>query len=393
MTNHFNFLLRTAVHSGEGVVKNIPELLRARGAKQVLLISDKGLDALGVVEKLVSVFEDNEQVEIVGVYTDIAPDASCNDINEATAFAKSVNADSIVALGGGSVLDASKGIKYALQHNLHDIRSAIEGGGRVDLGPEIKPFTIPHIGVPTTAGTGAEASPIAVFYNEVEQVKASLVVSGLECDFAVLDPDLTLTLPPALTVSTSMDALTHAIEALASPLSNGFTDAYAFQACRLIISNLPKVLERPENKEARAKLLQASTMAISAFYSSLGGIPVHNCAHAFGAVAHIPHGDANSVLLSLVIEALPEFYLPAIDKLSMIFSISEDLSREEKHQELVRCLRAFQASVNARTNFTEWALSEAVKEEVAKGIEKDMSFQFYPISATKVASIIAAACE
>ncbi|MGR5092959.1 iron-containing alcohol dehydrogenase [Vibrio maritimus] len=392
MNNNFMFNMRTVVLSGEDSIRDIPAQLAAKGAHRVLLLSDVGLESVGLVNKLIGVLEGNKQVELVGVYTDIKPDASCDDINKAVQYANKVQADSIVALGGGSVIDASKGIKYSLEHQLDDIRDAIRGGGHIDVGPHVKPFTVPHIGVPTTAGTGAEASPIAVFFNDVEQVKASLVVSGLECDIAVLDPTLTLGLPVSLTVSTAMDALTHAIEAVASPMSNCFTDAYAIQASRLILDNLPKVVSDPSNVNARSELLQASTMAISAFYSSLGGIPIHNCAHAFGAIAHIPHGDANSVLLPVVIEMLPEFYLPSIDKLAGIFDVPQSLSAEEKHREVVLSLRAFQAQVKAHQAFTNWSLSEDTQFEIAQGIEKDMSYQFYAIPKQKIEQILAAAC-
>ncbi|MGF1770918.1 iron-containing alcohol dehydrogenase [Vibrio wakamikoensis] len=392
MNNNFMFNMRTVILSGEDSINDIPDQLAARGAHRVLLLSDIGLETVGLVNKLIGVFENNMQVELVGVYTDIKADAGCDDINKAVQYANKVKADSIVALGGGSVIDASKGIKYSLEHKLDDIREAIRGGGRIDVGSHVKPFTIPHIGVPTTAGTGAEASPIAVFFNDVEQIKASLVVSGLECDLAVLDPKLTLGLPIPLTVSTAMDALTHAIEAASSPMSNAFTDAYAVQASRLILDNLPIVVSDPNNIEARTELLQASTMAISAFYSSLGGIPIHNCAHAFGAIAHIPHGDANSVLLPAVIEALPEFYLPSIDKLASIFGLSQTLTAEEKHREVVLSLRAFQVQVKAHQTFNNWSLNTDTQSEIAQGIEKDMSFQFYAIPKHKIEQILAAIC-
>ncbi len=258
--------------------------------------------------------------------------------------------------------------------------------------PRSATFCYPSYRCADDGGTGAEASPIAVFYNDREHVKASLVVSGLECDIAVLDPELTVNLPATLTVSTGMDALTHAIEALASPLSNTFTDAYAIQACRLILKNLPQVLRSPQDVAARGELLQASTMAISAFYSSLGGIPIHNCAHAFGAIAHIPHGDANSVLLPVVIEALPDFYLPSIRKIASVFDIASHLTDAEIHREVVHSLRAFQTLIGATQNFAKWNLCDDTKAQIATGIEKDISFQFYPIAQDKVTAILTTTC-
>ena len=392
MTNtNFSFNLKTIIHAHENGITDIPALFNRLGAKQVVLFTDKGLESLGFVEKFTEVFSAQTEVDIAGVYWDIEPDATCDNINAAIEFTRSVKADAILSIGGGSVIDASKGVKYALHKNIADIREVIAGGGHMEIWPHNEDITIPHIAVPTTAGTGAEASPIAVFFNEHENIKASLVVSGLEADIAILDPVLTAKLPAALTRSTGMDALTHAVEAIVSPMSNAFTDAYSVQAAMLIVANLPKVIEQPNDMAARAELLQASTMAISAFYSSLGGIPIHNCAHAFGAISHIPHGDANTVLMPLVIEALPEFYLPKAKKLAEAFSLETTGTDEMVFERVVAFLKSFQQRIGAITNFAQWAITDQVKTDISDAIKKDICFQFYPMSEEKIDRIITAA--
>lgn len=392
MTNtNFSFNLKTIIHAYENGITDIPALFNRLGAKRVILFTDKGLESLGFVEKFTEVFATQTDVDIAGVYCDIEPDATCDNINAAIEFTRSVKADAILSIGGGSVIDASKGVKYALHKNIADIREVIAGGGHMEIWPNNEDITIPHIAVPTTAGTGAEASPIAVFFNEHENIKASLVVSGLEADIAILDPVLTAKLPAALTRSTGMDALTHAVEAIVSPMSNAFTDAYSIQAAKLIVTNLPKVIEQPNDMTARAELLQASTMAISAFYSSLGGIPIHNCAHAFGAISHIPHGDANTVLMPLVIEALPEFYLPKAKKLAEAFSLEVTGTDEMVFERVVAFLKSFQQRIGAMTNFSQWAITDQVKTDISDAIKKDICFQFYPMSEEKIDRIITAA--
>lgn len=392
MTNtNFSFNLKTIIHARENGITDIPALFNRLGAKRVILFTDKGLESLGFVEKFTEVFATQTDVDIAGVYCDIEPDATCDNINAAIEFTRSVKADAILSIGGGSVIDASKGVKYALHKNIADIREVIAGGGHMEIWPNNEDITIPHIAVPTTAGTGAEASPIAVFFNEHENIKASLVVSGLEADIAILDPVLTAKLPAALTRSTGMDALTHAVEAIVSPMSNAFTDAYSIQAAKLIVTNLPKVIEQPNDMTARAELLQASTMAISAFYSSLGGIPIHNCAHAFGAISHIPHGDANTVLMPLVIEALPEFYLPKAKKLAEAFSLEITGTDEMVFERVVAFLKSFQQRIGAMTNFSQWAITDQVKTDISDAIKKDICFQFYPMSEEKIDRIITAA--
>ncbi|MGR5354750.1 iron-containing alcohol dehydrogenase [Vibrio chagasii] len=390
--NNFNFQLKTIVHAQENGIENIPSLFARLGAKRVVLFSDKGLESLGFVEQFSALFVNPEAsqdaAQLVGVYTDIAPDATCDNINSAIEFANNLNADAILSVGGGSVIDASKGVKYALHKQIDDIRTVIAGGGFMEVWPNNEDIRVPHIAVPTTAGTGAEASPIAVFYNEHENIKASLVASGLEADIAILDPTVTTKLPAHLTRSTAMDALTHAVEAIVSPMSNSFTDAYGIQAAKLIVENLPVALEEPENLTARGNLLQASTMAISAFYSSLGGIPIHNCAHAFGAISHIPHGDANTVLMPVVIEALPEFYMPNAFKLAQAFSIDCTGTDEMIYQRVLGFLNDFQTRVGAMKRFSHWEFDENEKVNIAEAIEKDICFQFYPISKQVIEQII-----
>ncbi|GAM75501.1 alcohol dehydrogenase [Vibrio ishigakensis] len=229
-----------------------------------------------------------------------------------------------------------------------------------------------------------------MFFNEKENIKASLVVSGLESDIAVLDPTLTTKLPAGLTRSTGMDALTHAVEALVSPMSNAFTDAYAMQATKLIMANLPIAIKNPANIEARANLLQASTMAISAFYSSLGGIPIHNVAHAFGAISHIPHGDANTVLMPVVIETLPEFYITKADKLAEALSVERTGSEEMVYARVVNKLKEFQLETGAITNFKQWQIEAEQKGQIVEAIKKDICFQFYPIADNHIDTIIEA---
>ena len=389
MTNqNFNYQLKTTIHAQENGIANIPMLFARLGAKRVVLFSDQGLKQLGYIEKFSALFEGQHQVELVGTYTDIEPDATCDNINAAISYAHSVQADAILSVGGGSVIDASKGVKYAFHKNINDIRSIIAGGGHMEVWPNNQDINIPHIAVPTTAGTGAEASPIAVFFNEHENIKASLVASGLEADIAVLDPTLTTKLPAHLTRSTAMDALTHAVEAIVSPMSNSFTDAYGIHAAKLIIDNLPLALEQPDNLVARANLPQASTMAISAFYASLGGIPIHNCAHAFGAISHIPHGDANTVLMPIVVEALPEFYVPNAPKLAAAFSLEASGSNEMAYQRVLGFLREFQVRIGAMQRFSQWSFDDSIKQEIAQAIEKDISFQFYPMTPQAIANII-----
>ncbi len=391
-TGYFQYNMRTVVHCAPGSIVRIPSLFEGMGAKRVLLLSDKGLRDVGVVDQIVKVFDANgggRGLTLAGVYCDIAPDATCSSVNDALRYAREVAADAILAVGGGSVLDASKGVKYALHHKLTDIGDALQSGFVLDSWPKAQPMQIPHIGVPTTAGTGAEVSPVAVFFNQALNIKCNLAAPYLEPDMAVLDANLTAGLPPGLTAATGMDALTHALEAVASPVANHLSDAHAFRAAQLIAENLPLVVAEGTDIKARSNMLQASSMAINAFCASLNAIPVHNCAHAFGALYHIPHGNANAVLLPVCMEVLPEFYLPNASRLALALNIAVgDKTDIELLDMVITKLRTLQLETGSDQNFLRWGVTKADTSKIVKAIATDPAGLFYAIDHGRILDII-----
>ncbi|MCL6598411.1 MAG: iron-containing alcohol dehydrogenase [Alicyclobacillus macrosporangiidus] len=312
VTSLFQFSVRTSVTSGAGSRALLPETVRGLGGRRAVLFTDKGVTNAGITEKVAELFRVMPgPVQLVGIFDEIEQDAKASIINRAARFYKECAGDSLVALGGGSVLDTVKGVKWMLHKGLTDIRKGLTGNV-IETWPKAQYIPIPHVALPTTAGTGAEVSPIAVVFHDELQVKVNLIHPFVNADVALLDPELTVGLPPRVTAFTGFDALTHAIEGYFSPQANPMTDAYALHAVRLILENLPTAVHRGEDLSARANMLVASTLAITAFSMALNAIPVHNMAHAFGARFGIPHGLANAVLLPNVMAALPPFYLPRI---------------------------------------------------------------------------------
>lgn len=390
-TGFVQYHMRTVVQAAPGAIIRVPSLFEGLGAKRVLLLSDNGLKNSGINDQLISVFNTNAGgggPSLAGIYTDIATNSTCESINNAVSYMRETGADAILAVGGGSVLDAAKGIKYAMHHKLSDLREALQGGIKLETWPNAGPIAIPHIAVPTTAGTGAEVSAAAVFYNEDLAIKCNLIAPFIDADFAVLDANLTLGLPKHLTASTGMDALTHAIEALASPAANDFTDAHAFTAVRLIEKNLPIVTENGQDVQARHEMLQASTMAINAFCNGLNAIPVHNCAHAFGALFHIPHGDANCVLLPIVLETLAEFYLPNAERLASALQLeTRGKSNQQLLDEVVARIRLLQEQTGGDCDFSRYSISSSDIERIVIAVATDPAGVFYPIPPQKIAEI------
>ncbi|MFL6556076.1 MAG: iron-containing alcohol dehydrogenase, partial [Bacillus sp. (in: firmicutes)] len=326
--------------------------------------------------------------ELIGQFLDIKQDAESSCINEAVRYAREIGADSLLAVGGGSVLDTVKGVKYALHKGLTDIKEAIPAGLLYESFPKANYMPIPHIAIPTTAGTGSEVSPIAVIFNEEIQMKTNIINPFINADMAILDPDLTVGLPPVITAFTGFDALTHAIEALASPTATGLTDAYALHAIRLIEKNLPVAVFDGSNLDARMDLLQASLMGITAFSFALNAIPVHNMAHAYGALFRIPHGLANAVFLPVVMELVPDLYLPKAAELAQALNV--DVKGDTPQTALAKVIgkiKLLQYKVGLPADFKQFNISEEALQLAIPAVMKDPAALSFPMPKELIAAI------
>lgn len=390
-TTYSNFALTTAIHSGSQTRAMIPELFRGLGAKRIVLFSDKGLEEAGVVQKVADIFKQTLHgtgPELVGIFTEIDQDAGSEAVNRATRYVRDVAADGLLAVGGGSVIDAVKGIKFSLHYGATDIRDMMPGGNNFFQWPEANKIPIPHITVPTTAGTGSEVSPIAVIYNEKTKIKTNIIHPFVASDIAVLDPDLTVGLPPFITAFTGFDALTHAIEALVSPKATAFTDAYALQTIRMIVRALPEVIKDGSNLKARMDMLHASAMGITAFSVSLSAIPVHNLAHAYGALFRIPHGLANAVFLPIVMEELPKLYLPKVDQLAEALGLDiREKTREELLANVINKITSLQKEVGLPSDFADYDIPQNSLKSTIQAVKADPSGKAFPLAPELVSKI------
>jgi acetaldehyde dehydrogenase/alcohol dehydrogenase len=226
----------------------------------------------------------------------------------------SAQADSIVALGGGSVLDAAKAMRLFHEHPGLDLRELtlpfLDARKRVARFPA-GPGRVRLVAVPTTAGTGSEVSPAAVL--TAGGRKLTLVDYTLVPDVAVVDPTLTLSMPPELTADTGVDALTHALEAYVSIFASPYTDAFCLQAIHLILDALPRAVADGSDLAARTDMANAATLAGLAFSNAFLGVN-HALAHAVGARFGIAHGRANGIFLPHVLRynaAIPAKFMPA----------------------------------------------------------------------------------
>lgn len=287
--NYFEFQNAVKLLCGELALERIADELRHLKAARPLLLSDAVLAKIGSLDTVAKAME-AEGCPAAGRFTDIPVDSSLATINHIAALYRREGYDSLVAVGGGSVIDTAKGVRLVLSQETDDIL-ALSGMESLTRG-----LHIPFIVVPTTAGTGAECTGVAVIRNDATGVKMEFLSPFVEPDVAIIDPCMTLGLPPKATASTGMDALCHAIEACTCLQANPLSYAYGTAAIRLIFENLVEATRNGGNKQARFSMALASTMAGISFSNSMVGA-VHAIGHALGGVCHVPHAVAMAILL------------------------------------------------------------------------------------------------
>ncbi|WP_165854875.1 iron-containing alcohol dehydrogenase [Marinobacter sp. JSM 1782161] len=291
--NYYEFFCPVKVIAGKAALEHIPYELSGLAASRPMLITDKGVRAAGLLDPVIEACEEGGQ-DIVTIYDDVPPDSSTHVVRDIAGIYLSEQCDSIIAVGGGSAIDTAKAVNILVSEGGDDL-STYAGAGV--LKHPLKPFFV----VPTTAGTGSEVTSVAVIADTAKSVKLPFTSSFLLPNAAIIDPRMTLTLPPHITAATGMDALTHATEAFTCMAKNPLSDAYATAAIRKISGNLLTVMDNPKNADARLELAQASTMAGIAFSNSMVGL-VHALGHATGAICHLPHGLCMSLYLPYALE-------------------------------------------------------------------------------------------
>ncbi len=283
----FEFFCPTKIVAGSHALDKTPGELASLRVSRPLVMTDQGLAKLGVSGKLTRVLD--EAGLPYELFDRVPPDSSLDVVNEVARLYADRGCDGFIAIGGGSVIDTTKGAAASLSCAGADFATL--------QGSEILSADLPPIvAVPTTAGTGSEVTLVAVVADADKHAKLSFTSYLLVPRVAILDPALTASLPPKLTATTGMDALTHAVEAYTSTQKNPVSDALAHQAVRLIAKDLPTACAEPGNIDARLSLAVASLMAGAAFSNAMVGI-VHSIGHALGGLARIPHGQAMMMLL------------------------------------------------------------------------------------------------
>lgn len=333
----FGWVNRSRVLYSPGVRKELAYELSQLGASNVMVYTDKGLSDAGITDKIVQQISQSD-LRLVGIFDNIKQDARISNINDGAEYYRSRGADSMVVVGGGSVMDTAKAVNILIGSNLEDFMPLAEQAG---LWEDAKPLP-PHIAFPTTAGTGCEVTNAMVVLDVDSKTKLSVTHPFCNSDIAMLDPELTITLPPKITAFTGMDALTHAIEGITSVGAEPISDALGLHAIRLISTYLPVAVEHPEDVEARGAMLIAATMAGMCFCNTMTGA-THATAHALGALYGIPHGIANAIMLPWVmefnLEENPQRYVMIADALGVDIKGEDAVASASRAAQAVRRLK------------------------------------------------------
>jgi alcohol dehydrogenase class IV len=300
---------------GEGALETLEEL----EGERALIIAGQTVKRLGIIDRVVELLEEAD-IE-VGIVDQIEPEPSIDTIRKVAEMALEFEPDWIVGVGGGSSMDAAKAVWVLYERPDLDVGeiSPIETLG---LRKKAKLMMIP-----TTSGSGSEANWVTVITDTEGRVKMELASRELVPDLVIADPELVSSMPPGLTATSGLDALTHAIEAYASNWRNDFSDALAIKAIQLIFDNLITAVKEPENMDAREKMQNAATMAGMAFGNSHVGM-AHALGHSLGVLFGIDHGKAVAMFLPHVIryngEELAYRYGEILDALDIDFEFDED---------------------------------------------------------------------
>ncbi|MBY4677646.1 iron-containing alcohol dehydrogenase [Marinobacterium arenosum] len=291
-----NWNYPNSIRAGAGTIGQLADCCKQLGMGAPLLITDPGLAALPMVEAAVQ--QCREAGLNCGLFSNIKGNPTGQNVMDGVAAYQAGNHDGVIAFGGGSGLDAAKAVALMVGQDrpLWDFEDVGDNWTRVN-----EAGVAPIVAVPTTAGTGSEVGRASVITDDANHIKKIIFHPKMLPSLVILDPELTVGLPPKVTAATGMDALSHNLEALCSPFYHPMAEGIAVEGIRLVKEYLPTAVEDGQNIEARMQMIVASAMGATAFQKGLGGM--HALAHPLGALYDAHHGMLNAILMPYVLKA------------------------------------------------------------------------------------------
>ncbi len=369
---HFEFNLKTKIIAGDDSYEKIPSILEKLNTKTPIIITDEGIKKANILKKLISAMESSYINEIV-IYDRVPPDSSFDTVSEIKEIYKKNRCNSIIALGGGSVIDTAKGVNILVSLDI-DSLSDVEGSETIN--EPLKPLIV----IPTTTGTGSEVTSVAVIRDNKNNTKKAFADEFLLPDYAILDPRSVVSLPERLIASTTIDSLSHAIESHISIQKNPISQTLSKTAVKLIFENLPSAIEK-RDKKALFNLLLASTLSGLAFSNSMVGI-VHAIGHAIGALKHIHHGHLMGIILPEGLRFNTEYSESEYSELLYFIDLQYKGDRKER---ALRFIEKVENSIKKVFEFTglenklsQLGVSEEDFPEIVEKAINDGSINFNP---------------
>jgi len=297
-----NWSYPTAVRFGPGRIKELPDACRVAGISRPLLVTDAGLAKLPITQRAIDLLK--AAGFPVGMFSDVQPNPVDSNLEAGIVAFRAGGHDGVVAFGGGSGLDTGKVIAFMAGQTrpLWDFEDIGDWWRRANADK-----IAPVVAVPTTAGTGSEVGRAGVITQEATNTKKVIFHPKMMPKVVICDPELTVGMPPAITMGTGMDALAHCLEAYCAPSYHPMAEGIAVEGMRLTFTNLPKAVANGNDLEARAHMMSAAAMGATAFQKGLGAI--HALSHPVGALYHTHHGTTNGVFMPYVLV----FNRPAIE--------------------------------------------------------------------------------
>lgn len=359
MLTQYTLNMPRAVYSGQGSLENIKDIL-GNGVKKAAVFSDKGIIGAGLLKKPLSMLED-ARVDYT-VLDEIPAEPDCDQAQAVIDAFKAVHADFIVAVGGGSVMDIAKLASVAATE-AYTVRDLLDN-------PGLAKKCVPTLMIPTTAGTGSEATPNSIVAVPERELKVGIVNKAMIADYVILDGEMIRNLPRKIAAATGVDALAHAIECYTSKKTNPFSDTFALEALELIFNHIEKACDDPEALEDKNAMLIAAFYAGAAITAS-GTTAVHALSYPLGGKYHIPHGVSNAMLLVPVMKfnepACREKFAAAYDRIAKERTAA---TAEEKSAWVIRRMDAIVRHLEIPTSLKEYGIgSEDLESLVEAGMD------------------------
>lgn len=344
-------------YTGWGSLENLLPEVRKAEAKRILIVTDPQLVEIGLTRNVTVPLE--EEGFDITLYTEVVPEPPLSVGEQLVAFTREGGFDLVIGMGGGSALDLAKMTAVLSQQE-----GRVEDYLNLSGTKEIQVKGLPKILIPTTAGTGSEVTNIAVL--SLDSTKDVVTHDNLLADVAIIDPKLTLTVPPKVTAATGIDALTHAVEAYVSINASPSTDALALHAIKLIAGSIRTAVRDGSDRQARIDMSYGSYIAGLAFFNA-GVAGVHALAYPLGGQFHISHGESNAVLLPYVMGYIRKSCEGRMaDVLEAIEGRSNDLSKEEASRKCVEELVRIVRDVGIPQRLSQFDIPESALEELTK---------------------------